>query len=631
MRLFIAFLCLAACAQPVDPIQPPDLGATGPGVDMAVVDIGVDVGVPPEVGCDACTTFVGAQLFDGQALFEGALVIEGARIIEVVRGEVQVALGAQVDARGKSILPGMFDMHVHTPAASGPYGFRSEQDFFQPHFKAMLRSGVTSYLDLGTSQRVIFEHRARIFEGEQMGPRLFAAGPMLTPTGGHPCTSGGPAGDACIFIDRPEDAQKMEALLLESPNVIKVIIESGVLGRPLPQLNMESLQSIVQRARAAGIVVIAHVSEAEDMRLALDVGIDAFAHMPGEDLIPEALAQRLAQEEATIVSTLAVYENLRALAHGTLPLDDPTLPLDVPEEVLAALTDPAYIQSLQTPSFQSWTDGTLRNVEQNFQACLQAGVRFAAGTDAGNPATFHGLALHRELQKYVELGMSIPAALQTATSNAADLLGEDQLGRLVPGAKADLVLVEGLIGENISNLNNVSAVYRAGVALDRMALALPAQIPLTMEPPDMLGEGEVCLSEGECGAGLFCGWQDVCAAECDSFSLCPTGSACFPQGGNSSAGFCYEGDDCDPIAQDCVNGTACIWLGNSATLCWFAGLATAGQPCDGGSLCQPGHQCDFQTGTCVALCDPGGPDTCAPGTSCVDQSAVAGVPVGECR
>src|SRR5581483_3154853 len=106
-------------------------------------------------------------------------------------------------------------------APSGPYGFYAQTDQVPPHLKAMLRNGVTSFLDLGSSARLIFEYRARLRDGRYDGPNMFAAGPLLTPTGGHPCYRGEPAGDSCEFIDKPADLTNALAHLLpQQPDVI---------------------------------------------------------------------------------------------------------------------------------------------------------------------------------------------------------------------------------------------------------------------------------------------------------------------------------------------------------------------------------------------------------------------------
>lgn len=192
-------------------------------------------------------------------------------------------------------------------------------------------------------------------------------------------------------------------------------------------------------------------------------------------------------------------------------------------------------------------------------------------------------------------------------------------------------MVEGDATSDVSRLREVRHVFRLGEALDLAALRVRSDTRLARGAP-LQREGEVCIAPEECGPGTYCGYDATCAATCSVSEPCPVGEACFPQAQSASLGFCYPGDGCDPIEQACDNGAACIWLGNGATLCWVAGFGTQGAPCDPGGLCAPGYQCDFASGKCHELCDPAAaPSTCPSGTNCLDLSATAGVPIGECR
>ncbi len=551
----------------------------------------------------------------------------------MVFGEVEVESGQVIDLTGQTILPGLFDLHVHSPASSAVDAFLLTGDRYQPHFKAMLRAGVTSYLDLGTSERAIFEYRQRLRDGVLLGPRLFAAGPLVTATGGHPCYSGSPPGDACLFADTPAKADALlPELLSRHPDVVKIVLESGVLGHALPQLAADSIGRVQALASAAGIKVIAHVSESEDVEIVLDQGVRALAHVPSQDELSTALAERMASEGVVMVPTLVVFERLSQLSNDDLGfLDAPNLSDDVPSVVIESLRDPTSRTRLSDPAYMEWSSSSFDRAQANFRRAVAAGVKIAAGTDAGNPGTFHGPSLIRELELYVENGLEPIRALEAGTKSAADFLGRSDLGRLEAGALADLLIVEGDAGADITALEHPVAVYRDGVEVDRAALALSRDTSLVTTPIAGRPEGATCFAESECVGGTYCGWQEVCAPVCGAIAGCATGSACFPQDGSQTAGFCYEGDGCDPLLQDCTNGEACIWLGNAATLCWVAGQAEAGEPCDPGQLCAPGLDCDFATDTCVQLCDPTDPGACTAPATCVDQSASAGLPIGECH
>jgi imidazolonepropionase-like amidohydrolase len=573
---------------------------------------------PPDDSCAKCVAFTGGLVFDGATAKKRTVIVEGQSIVKILDGEAHLRSGTIVRTEGQTLLPGLFDLHVHTPAPPGPYGFFPEHDGLLDHVKPMLRNGVTHFLDLGSSQSLIFGLRQRIADGKLLGPSMLAAGPLLTPTGGHPCYAGEPPGDACLFVDTPADVPGALAKLMPgNPDVIKVVLEAGTALRPLPRMTNDTLAEVIRRAQ--GKPVFAHISRRQDLLDGLDAGIRVFAHIPMDDLLSDDDCGRLKLADATIIPTLAVADALARLSAGTLDeLNDPTLAEDVSPEIIAALGDPTKLGILRTASYRSFAQSLRDNAIANVRRCAAAGVRIAAGTDAGNPATFHGRSMARELALYVEAGISARDALVAATANAADLMGVDG-GRIAVGAPADLLLVEGNPLEDIRAIAHISRVYKNGEAVDRAALAQGGGGSLERTVVSG-GDGDLCLAADECN----CAVDGVCGGACSTPSDCPRGNLCYPS--LSGGGACHAGDGCDPIAQNCSNGAACVFWGNGATSCWIAGSGTLGSACDGAALnCARGFQCDWNSGRCVRLCDPKNSDC-----NCVDRSAEAGIPVGEC-
>ncbi|MFT3766159.1 MAG: amidohydrolase family protein [Minicystis sp.] len=626
MRLTIGRPLVPALTFSLLAALPWTMGCHGEGTASAAVR---------EVGCAGCTVLRGGTVFDGTQAGRGAVVLDHEVVKEVVFGDVTVTKGQVVDVTGKTVLPGLVDMHVHLQADSVPLGGSlGEGGHNEDHLKSMLRAGVTSYLDLGSSAHLIFEYRRRVEAGDMLGPRVFAVGPLLTPTGGHPCYAGSPPGDSCIFIDAPADVgASFSKLVAQGPDLIKVVIEGGAV-KPIPRMTEPSVAAIQQAAQSAGIPVIAHVSTAADMEDALTAGVTHFAHMPSEDLVTPALAQKLVARHAVVVPTAAVMDGFYAVSHGTLAaLDDPKLRDDVPDEVIASLRNPKDLSYMTTAKYQQLTATWRDNTMANLKTCMAAGVTLASGTDAGNPGTFHGLALARELSLYVEAGMSPVDALVTATRTAADVLRRPDLGRLAPGAKADVLVVDGDATKDIGALRRVARVYKGGSLVDRAALALPAKTSLTRKPTTGVAAGGTCLGPSECGPGLTCDFDAVCVRTCSGFGGCAGGSACLPDLDDPNSGYCYPSDHCDPIAQSCVNGTACVPLGNGATACWYAGTGSNGQPCSPEGTCAVGSTCSFTTNTCMDLCDPAGVSgrKCPLGKKCKDASSWTGLAVGLCQ
>jgi imidazolonepropionase-like amidohydrolase len=588
---------------------------------------------PARVGCPDCTVLTEANVFDGTHAGQGTVVLQGERVTALHRGPVEIVDGDVVRLPGHTILPGLIDLHVHIRASAGPPAMATIEDAVHAHLKALLRSGVTTALDLGTERHVVFAYRQRIRDGVLLGPSLLAAGPGLTPTGGHPCTHGRPGFDLCAFVDDPIDAHGVVTdLARDRPDVVKAILESGTVAKPLPELSSPSLETLRATADLAGIPVVVHVAEAADVRKALDAGLRFFAHLPVRDRIDDALADRLAALGAVVIPTAAVEDARHRASLGQL---DEVLgedaAKDIPEDVLSAWRDPAMVASLREPDALEEAQRRRTNLLENLRTCHRAGVTIVAGTDAGNPATFHGVSLRREIELYVEAGLTPTEALRTATSGAAGALGLGDRGRIEAGMRADLLVVRGNPVEGIAALETVVTVYRLGERLDPVELAVDGALDLERTKVQGLADGAPCLGESECAQGVSCTWLAWCRRDCDETD-CPVGQACFDWDARSERPYCDPGDGCDPIAQDCANGIACVWLGAGVTRCWYPGKAVAGEACSSWGACAPGFQCDRAKGTCVRLCDPlSGTPGCEQGEACVDRSVEAGVRVGECR
>ena len=623
-------LLLAACSGA--PATSPDLGnggrEAGPAGEQRLAADGAAA-----IDCPECLVFSGGKIFDGDTVRPALLVVQGERILRVLPATTPVRAGQLIQLGGKVVLPGLADLHLHADNGGGPRGWAAPTPGYLETFKALLRSGVTTALDLGASGRTIFGYRERLRSAALLGPGLFAAGPMLTHSGGHPCYAGEPVSGLCVLIDSPADAGKLAKDLFPfQPDLVKVILESGSAQSPLPRLSADSLAAVAQAAQAASYRVIAHVSHAVDVTDSLDRGVRLFAHSPYYDLLGPDLAARMAKEGAVLVPTLVVEDSMVQLALGTFDLDPAKLGDDVPASVLAALGDPKLVD--HSSAWQAEAAAMRDTALANFKECMAAGVTIAAGTDSGNPGTFPGLSLVRELELYVEAGMTPVQALRAATSSAADLLGAKDRGRLCEGCLADLLIVDGDPTQQIGDLRQVRAVYRAGKLVDRAALSVKLTTSLVQKPVSGVTEGQLCLTAGECASGLACDlWFSRCLADCQPSKLpqtCSTGSSCFA-GVTSSAGSCYPGDACELFAQSCENGAACQWIGNGATLCSAAGKGTAGSPCAAyGAGCAPGFQCNPGSLKCYQLCQPGQLGTCPEGHSCTDLSSYAGLSVGMC-
>jgi imidazolonepropionase-like amidohydrolase len=352
----------------------------------------------------------------------------------VVRG-LRTA-GGECDAQARCVTPGLVNAHAHLEMSGEPDTMSAIASATpgQRLVKAVanarksLQGGVTTIRDLGSSNAIGQDVRDGVNAGSIEGPRIRSAGAVLCMTGGH----GWPVGRA---IDSPWDARKaVREQLWAGADCIKVIATGGVLTRgAIPgnaQLTPDELVAAVEEAHRHGLRVAAHAIGAQGIRNALRAGVDSIEH--GHMLDDEALA--LFKERGTyLVPTLSA-----------------------PTCILAHLEEghqPAFI----TDKARTVSEAMLVNIRRAFEH----GVRIAGGSDAGTPYNLHeDYALEVELM-WSLLGMTPQQALHAATAVAAELLGLHN-GIVAAGEPADLLLLDGDIGQDIRALQRRQHVMKAG-------------------------------------------------------------------------------------------------------------------------------------------------------------------------
>lgn len=385
-----------------------------------------------------------ARVIDGRgrARERATLVIQEDRITAVGdERTVPLLRGAvEIDARGKTVLPGLIDCHVHLCLGGDADVIRTirEEDPALTLLKAArfaratLEAGFTTVRDVGFRDHSIFALRQAIAAGILPGPRILAAGLAICQTGGH-----------ARFIGREADGpveivQAVREQVAAGAEVIKFIASGGVLtpgtSPEHAQLSPEELAAGVAEARRAGRRVAAHAHGAEGMKNAIQAGVHSIEHAT---LMDDEAAALMRKHGVFMVPTLSA---LAATA-------DCGLTCGVPETV---------VSKAQTMRARH---------EASFKKAHRTGIPIAMGTDAGTPFNHHG-ANAQELERMVALGMSPMEAIVAATAAAARLLGIDQLvGTIEADKLADLVIVDGNPLTRISLLQDrgkITGVMKAG-------------------------------------------------------------------------------------------------------------------------------------------------------------------------
>jgi imidazolonepropionase-like amidohydrolase len=389
----------------------------------------------------------GGAVFDGTGAppYVADVALEGGRVVAVGQ---RLDGDEAVDVAGRTILPGLFDCHVHV-VISHVDAWRIAQSPFSYQFyeaaanlRATLWAGITTVRDAGGADLGV---KRAIDDGLIPGPRLLIAISMLSQTGGHG-DDWLPSGiDVPLFVDHPgrpsglvdgPDAvrRKVRELVRAGADVIKVATSGGVLSpRDDPRqahLRPAELAVLVEEATAAGIAVMAHAQASEGIKNAVRAGIRSIEH--GIYLDDEAIGLMLERGTWLVPTLVAPQGVIDAAAAGVA----------IPANVL----DKARM--------------VVEVHRSAFRRAVEAGVRIAVGTDSG--VTPHGRNL-RELSLMADGGMAPGAVLEAATRSAAQLLGLDaELGTVEPGKIADLVLVAGDPFDLATLPDRVEGVWKAG-------------------------------------------------------------------------------------------------------------------------------------------------------------------------
>lgn len=433
----------------------------------------------------------GARIFvgDGKVIESGGVLVRGGRIAEVYEGAVPEAktLKAEaIEAAGKTVLPGLIDVHVHLAAPGGSDENLKEvqpEKVLLRNLAAYLYSGVTAVKSLGDPLDFALRARRRVNSGDRLGAEFFMCGPLFTAEGGHgteyfkavPAAFRGPAMAQFTRLPKtPDEArQQVDDLKRKGVDGVKAILDAGAGGAVFNRMDVSILNAIAAESRAANLPVVVHTGDSRDIGDALAAGINGIEHGSFRDAIPDELFARMAKMGVAYDPTLSVGEAFLQLAAGNTDLLNRSL--------VQQVGPPSLFQG--TRKFLSSPEGAklkhrigsypidLNQGFSNLQRAWRSGVLLVTGSDAGNLLVFHGPAVHRELQLWVSAGIPAPVALQAATWNAARLLrAGNRIGAVRRGHDADLLIVDGNPLQDITATERISSIIFKGERVKRPEL-----------------------------------------------------------------------------------------------------------------------------------------------------------------
>jgi imidazolonepropionase-like amidohydrolase len=377
----------------------------------------------------------GADPVPGQAL-----IAEGRRISwigpddRLPEGSDRIA----VDGGGGTVMPGMINCHVHLANDGSPDLFgQADRDAVTiaalrgyNNLQLTLQAGITSVRDCGAASGIAIDLARAVEDGMVAGPRIRAAGRVITMTGGHG-----------YFIGREADGpagvrQATRAELKEGAHFIKAMATGGVLTPGVvptqTALQPDELVEVARESHNAGKRAACHAIGNEGIKNATRAGIDSIEH--GFYLDDEALQLALDHGTTLVPTLIAVNQIVNNGGTGRIP--------------------DWVVEKAESESGHH---------RESFAAAVKSGMRIAAGTDAGTPFNPHQY-MPQELALMVEYGMPAMAALVAATSSAARNLGLDpDIGTLEEGRIADVIVVDGDPAADITAMERVRFVMKEGV------------------------------------------------------------------------------------------------------------------------------------------------------------------------
>jgi len=390
----------------------------------------------------------GARVFDGVAMLGPRdVLVVGGRISRVAPSIAAPAGATVIDARGKTLLPGLIDAHTHT---------------FQDVLRQALAFGVTTQLEMFTDYKT-----AATWRDEQRTGRannradVFSAGILVTSPNGHGTQFGMPI----PTIASPDSAQTfVDARIAEGSDWIKIVYDDGsAYALRRATIDKATMRAVIDAAHKRGKLAVVHVGSATGSRDAIESGADGLVHVHADrDIEADAEFLRLAAAKRPfVIPTLSVNMSVTGAPGGADLLKDPRI------EAVLTLADLSQLGQ----AFPSRPASKVRYAyaESTVMKLKAAGVPILAGTDAPNPGTTHGASMHGEMEKLVRAGLTPTEALASATSVPARVFRLTDRGRVAPGLRADLLLVDGDPTADITATRAITHIWKGGVAFDRAA------------------------------------------------------------------------------------------------------------------------------------------------------------------
>ena len=414
---------------------------------LLLLIVSVQCQSPANQKTNTVKAFVGATLIDGtggQSIPEATLLIEKDQIIAVgPSSSVAVPATAEViNVKGKTIMPGLINTHGHVGGTTGLQSRYSKENVLRD-LALNARYGVTTINSLGGDEEDSFLVRnAQDTVEKPTISRLYAAGDVITG-------------------ETPEQArQQVNKNAARQVDFIKIRVDDN-LGT-VQKMSPEIYAAIIDEAKKHSLPVAAHIFYLEDARAMLNMGVKFIAHSVRDKAVDEDFIRLMKENDAYYCPTL-MREVSTFVYEGTPDFfSDPFFLQAADSGIVNALKDPDRQAAVAASKSAQAYKQALEIAKKNLETLAGAGVKIAFGTDTGPPARFQGYFEHLELEQMVQAGLSPGQAIYAATGAAAAAIGQNHLGILKPGKKADFIVLNRNPLDDIRNTRQIHAVWIGG-------------------------------------------------------------------------------------------------------------------------------------------------------------------------
>jgi len=468
-------------------------------VGLAVVLVAFVCPISSQTTPSDITALVGGRLIDGTGsppVENATIIIQGERILSVgPQAQVTIPRNAKViNVEGKNVLPGLIEGNGHV-IYSGQSKYATFlvmhlNDYYQfgaRNLYTCLMQGITTVRDTMDALDVMLQLRTDVQSGRIAGSRVFTSGIILNVPGS-------------FRQDTPEILQLPPARVQQARAIWTLDINSEAQGRQVVRdyakkgvdfiklsaytgygarsdqggpsvLTPSEIRAIVDEAHRSGLPVTTHTLSIQSVRTVVEAGVDAMEHpeMMDEHLknevLPDDLIAQIVRQHIYCLPLISFAEIWAKFFKHPELLDDPYYIANAPADLVAEGRSRVRFDIAENPDIVREREDVYQLARTNLKKLIQAGALIAMATDRGSQLNFHDYNSDvRELEIFVELGMTPMQAIVAATKNGAGVLKKERdLGTIEAGKLADIIVVEGDPLQRIGDLRFVTMVFKGGV------------------------------------------------------------------------------------------------------------------------------------------------------------------------